>query len=123
MIKTWHRVKSYIRYDLREIINPSSLPNPPDYVPPEKLTWRERRQARYLNAAYTSTGVVSNSALDVRPQVIQEANRKYWKTWQASQETEEKLKDFEPKHDDSLGSELCRSSNLHGLLLVHLLSC
>lgn len=86
MVKAWHRVKSYIRYDLREIINPSSLPNPPDYVPPEKLTWQERRQ------------------------VIQEANRKYWKTWQASQETEEKLKEFEPKHDDSLGSELSQTA-------------
>ena len=59
-------------------------------------------------------------AVAVRPQVIQEANRKYWKTWQASPETEEKLKDFESKHDDSLGSELCKFSQL-AQLIAHIL--
>ncbi len=41
MSKLWHRVKTYIKYDIREIVNPTSLPNPPDYVPPRKLTWGE----------------------------------------------------------------------------------
>jgi hypothetical protein len=32
----FRRLWDYIRYDLREIINPSSLPNPPGYVPPPR---------------------------------------------------------------------------------------
>ncbi len=30
------RVGYYLRYDLKEIITPSSIPNPPDYVEPPK---------------------------------------------------------------------------------------
>ena len=41
MSKLWHRIKTYVKYDFREIVNPTSLPNPPDYVPPRKLTWGE----------------------------------------------------------------------------------
>jgi len=41
----WHRVKTYIKYDFREIVNPTSLPNPPDYVPPRKLTWGQTYKA------------------------------------------------------------------------------
>ena len=36
------RVKRYITHDLREIILPSSLPNPPGFVPPPPLTLRGR---------------------------------------------------------------------------------
>ena len=41
MSKAWHRLKHYLRHDFREIVNPTSLPNPPDYVPPRKVTWSE----------------------------------------------------------------------------------
>jgi len=44
-----YRIKRYITYDLREIIVPSSLPNPPGYVPPPSRTWRQRWTV--LNAA------------------------------------------------------------------------
>ena len=44
MSKVWHRLKTYLRHDFREIVNPTSLPNPPEYVPPVKVTWSETWQ-------------------------------------------------------------------------------
>ena len=40
------RILKYIRTDLKEIALPSSLPDPPDYVPPRRTTWIERWQVR-----------------------------------------------------------------------------
>ncbi|BDA45108.1 hypothetical protein COCOBI_06-5880 [Coccomyxa sp. Obi] len=34
MLKAWRRVRNYIKYDLREIIAPTSLPYPPGEEPP-----------------------------------------------------------------------------------------
>ncbi|KAL8140978.1 LOW QUALITY PROTEIN: hypothetical protein V2J09_006999 [Rumex salicifolius] len=36
------KVYCYVRYDLKEIAFPSSLPNPPHIKPRKKLTWKER---------------------------------------------------------------------------------
>lgn len=40
MLKAWKRIRNYIKYDLREIIAPSSLPYPPGEEPPEK-GWKD----------------------------------------------------------------------------------
>ena len=55
MSKAWLRLKTYLRHDFREIVNPTSLPNPPEYVPPGKVTWSETWQvhARKLMQAVT----------------------------------------------------------------------
>lgn len=36
------RVKLYLKYDLKEIVFPSSLPNPPGYVDPPRKTFSEK---------------------------------------------------------------------------------
>lgn len=38
------RAYRYVRYDIREILFPSSIPNPPGYVPPEPTSLRERAE-------------------------------------------------------------------------------
>eukprot|EP00252_Welwitschia_mirabilis_P026771 TRINITY_DN8909_c0_g1_i1.p1 TRINITY_DN8909_c0_g1~~TRINITY_DN8909_c0_g1_i1.p1 ORF type:complete len:184 (+),score=46.36 TRINITY_DN8909_c0_g1_i1:196-747(+) len=39
--RLWKRFSNYVRYDLKEIAFPSSLPNPPGYKPRRKLTREE----------------------------------------------------------------------------------
>lgn len=41
----WRRLRNYVRNDLREIVLPRPMPDPPDYVPPRKLTWKDYRRA------------------------------------------------------------------------------
>lgn len=38
----WGKVYDYVRYDLKEIAFPSSLPDPPHIKKRRKLTWKER---------------------------------------------------------------------------------
>lgn len=40
--RLWRSSKTYVTQDLKEIVFPSSLPNPPGYTPPPKLTRAER---------------------------------------------------------------------------------
>lgn len=40
-MKFLNRVRNYIRYDLKEILNPSSLPDPPGTPPRRTLTLKE----------------------------------------------------------------------------------
>ncbi|RID68057.1 hypothetical protein BRARA_C00242 [Brassica rapa] len=51
----YRKVSDYIRYDLKEIVLPSSLPDPPHVVKRRKLTWHERflvlKEASRLYAA------------------------------------------------------------------------
>lgn len=51
----WRKVCEYVRYDLKEIAFPSSLPNPPHFKKRPKLTWMERyyvlKEASRLYAA------------------------------------------------------------------------
>ncbi len=49
MLKLWRRASNYVRHDLREIVAPSSLPDPPglpDDPPPR--TWAESWAVRPL---------------------------------------------------------------------------
>lgn len=39
--QVWRKVSNYVRYDLKEIAFPSSLPDPPHLKPRKKLTWPE----------------------------------------------------------------------------------
>ncbi|CAK9159865.1 unnamed protein product [Ilex paraguariensis] len=51
----WSKVYDYVRYDLKEIAFPSSLPDPPHIKKRRKLTWKERylvlKEASRLYAA------------------------------------------------------------------------
>jgi len=47
MLKAWRRVRDYVKYDLREIIAPSSLPYPPGEEP-EKEKWSDFFEVRGL---------------------------------------------------------------------------
>ncbi|KAI3735361.1 hypothetical protein L6452_14857 [Arctium lappa] len=51
----WRKVRDYVRYDLKEIAFPSSLPDPPHFKKRRKLTWKERylvlKEATRLYAA------------------------------------------------------------------------
>lgn len=88
MSKLWQRFKTYVKHDFREIVNPTSLPNPPDYIPPEKLEWREIFK------------------------VVQDGNRRYIDSWRASAEDEEELRNLKKAaSDSSLKDELSRTAN------------
>lgn len=50
----WRRVLTYVRQDLREIFIPTSLPDPPEYVQPRRLSWRERIEVRGARALVKS---------------------------------------------------------------------
>jgi hypothetical protein len=39
MLRTWRRVRDYVKYDLREILFPSSLPYPPGEEELHKQKW------------------------------------------------------------------------------------
>ena len=124
MSKAWHRLKTYLRRDFREIINPTSLPNPPEYVPPGKVTWNETWQvhARKLMQAFTARQLLvgrchfmsvlcwTSSAVKHHngAQDIQGTNKKYWRTWQPIQETHEGNELEKEKQDSSLKDELCK---------------
>lgn len=41
MLRIFRRIRVYLQHDLREIINPTSLPNPPDYIKRPRPTWRK----------------------------------------------------------------------------------
>lgn len=43
------KVYDYVRYDLKEIAFPSSLPDPPHIKKRGKLTWKEQYLVSYLN--------------------------------------------------------------------------
>ncbi|XP_071741118.1 uncharacterized protein [Rutidosis leptorrhynchoides] len=51
----WRKVRDYVRYDLKEIAFPSSLPDPPHFKKRRKLTWKEKylvmKEATRLYAA------------------------------------------------------------------------
>ncbi|KAK9065971.1 hypothetical protein SSX86_015373 [Deinandra increscens subsp. villosa] len=51
----WRKVRDYVRYDLKEIAFPSSLPDPPHFKKRRKLTFKERylvlKEATRLYAA------------------------------------------------------------------------
>lgn len=86
MSKAWHRLKNYLRHDFREIVNPTSLPNPPDYVPPEKGTWVDFWKS------------------------IQEANTKYLESWQPRQGIKENTDTLYENKDGSLKDELSQTA-------------
>ncbi|KAK9867519.1 hypothetical protein WJX84_005468 [Apatococcus fuscideae] len=58
-LKAWRRVVRYLQQDLREILVPTSLPDPPGYTPARKLGWKERVE------------------------VVQEATQDYVDSWKA----------------------------------------
>lgn len=43
------KLYDYVRYDLKEIAFPSSLPDPPHIRKRRKLTWKERYYVRLLS--------------------------------------------------------------------------
>jgi hypothetical protein len=45
----WRRLMNYVRHDLREIVAPSSLPDPPGVKPERRLTLQEWRQVRHAS--------------------------------------------------------------------------
>ena len=51
MKAVWRRARDYVKYDLREIIAPSSIPDPPETEKIPKLTWQEYREVRSKVAA------------------------------------------------------------------------
>ena len=45
--RAWRRAARYVREDLREIVAPRPMPDPPDLPPlPPRQTWRQFVQAR-----------------------------------------------------------------------------
>lgn len=58
----------YVRYDLKEIAFPSSLPNPPGYKPPRQPTWKERWGFLKKAARLYAASWVRDIGPDLRPE-------------------------------------------------------
>ncbi|KAK9908489.1 hypothetical protein WJX75_008593 [Coccomyxa subellipsoidea] len=68
MLKAWKRIRNYVKYDLREIIAPSSLPYPPGEEPPEK-GWKDFFQTlRLATRDYIDTWKSEEPKSDQEPQ-------------------------------------------------------
>ena len=84
----FRRVRNYFRHDLREIIAPNSIPDPPGVSRPPRLTLRQKLQAR---AGWLGVGWAGGRCLPPAPrlltprvsvpQVTQDALRAYMESW------------------------------------------
>ncbi|CAL8469150.1 g8691 [Coccomyxa elongata] len=79
MLKAWRRVRDYIKYDLREIIAPTSLPYPPGEEPPGN------ERENFL-------------------QILRLATRDYLETWKS--EEPEKIQQTEEQQETPLSEDL-----------------
>ncbi|GFY97917.1 embryo defective 2735 [Actinidia rufa] len=61
------KVYDYVRYDLKEIAFPSSLPDPPHIKKHRKLTWHERYLVLKEASRLYSASWVRNIGPDLRP--------------------------------------------------------
>ncbi|KAF5203097.1 embryo defective [Thalictrum thalictroides] len=91
----WRKMSDYVRYDLKEIAFPSSLPDPPHIIKRKKLTWIER----YLDCTAGNLGLctiqkVMSTWMEhclLVPKVLKEASRLYAASWRWLQEGEWRL--------------------------------
>ncbi|KAK1353092.1 Embryo defective [Heracleum sosnowskyi] len=70
----WRKVSDYIRYDLKEIAFPSSLPDPPHFKKRRKLTWKER----YLVLKEASRLYCASWVRDIGPDLRPNDYKKEW---------------------------------------------
>ncbi|XP_010246089.1 PREDICTED: uncharacterized protein LOC104589436 [Nelumbo nucifera] len=86
----WRKVRDYVRYDLKEIAFPSSLPDPPHIKKRRKLTWNERflvlKEASRLYAA----SWVRDIGPDLRPNDYRKDENNEVKTTSGNTPTKEK---------------------------------
>ncbi|PIA28159.1 hypothetical protein AQUCO_07200065v1 [Aquilegia coerulea] len=93
----WRKVSDYVRYDLKEIAFPSSLPDPPNIKKRRKLTWKEH----YL--------------------VVKEASRLYAASWVRDIGPDLRpndYKDYEENGDKSHGNKEKEPSTLEDLAVA-----
>ncbi|KAA8518530.1 hypothetical protein F0562_016004 [Nyssa sinensis] len=63
----WRKVYDYVRYDLKEIAFPSSLPDPPHIKKRRKLTWKERYHVLEKASRLYAASWVRDIGPDLRP--------------------------------------------------------
>lgn len=108
MHKAAHRLRAYLKRDFREIVNPTSLPNPPEYVPPEKFSWTETWRVSVTSWTHLCAAKCCCVHKHVMLlQIVQEANRKYRESWQSKEQptNDNSIKD---PTNSSLKDDLCK---------------
>ncbi|KAK4345808.1 hypothetical protein RND71_035984 [Anisodus tanguticus] len=68
----WRKVSDYVRYDLKEIAFPSSLPDPPHFKKRRKLTLKER----YLVLKEASRLYAASCVRDIGPELRPNEHKK-----------------------------------------------
>ncbi|XP_077230541.1 embryo defective 2735 [Tasmannia lanceolata] len=63
----WRKLSDYVRYDLKEIAFPSSLPDPPHIKKRRKLTWKERYYVLKEASRLYAASWVRDIGPDLRP--------------------------------------------------------
>ncbi|KAF9604592.1 hypothetical protein IFM89_008036 [Coptis chinensis] len=63
----WRKVSDYVRYDLKEIAFPSSLPDPPHIIKRRKLNWKERYYVLKEASRLYAASWVRDIGPDLRP--------------------------------------------------------
>ncbi|KAF8397947.1 hypothetical protein HHK36_016873 [Tetracentron sinense] len=102
------KVYDYVRYDLKEIAFPSSLPDPPHMKKRRKLTWKERfyvlKEASRLYAA--------SWVRDIGPDLRPNDYRKYEGSEDKPNGVDSTTKDKEPSTLEDLGKQMLSSGSI-----------
>ncbi|KAH7330894.1 hypothetical protein KP509_20G007000 [Ceratopteris richardii] len=116
----WRRFRDYLRYDFKEIVLPSSLPDPPGTIPDPKLTWSELMHVLKLSARlYVKS--FKNPDIDIEEEI--ELMKNPEKAKAKKKEEEKKAEDREPSTIEDLamaaraGSEYIRPA-LHRIYMT-----
>jgi hypothetical protein len=95
----YRKVSDYICYDLKEIVLPSSLPDPPHVVKRRKLTWHER----FLVLKEASRLYAASWVRDIGPEL---RPNDYKKQGDAEPKKQAKEAENEPSVLEDLGKKL-----------------
>ncbi|KAL5710515.1 hypothetical protein ACHQM5_021066 [Ranunculus cassubicifolius] len=94
----WRKVSEYVRYDLKEIAFPSSLPDPPHFKKRRNLTWMER----YYVLKEASRLYAASWVRDIGP----ELRPNEYKNYEENEDTPHKERGVNKKRDPSTLEDL-----------------
>ncbi|XP_042512404.1 uncharacterized protein LOC122087373 [Macadamia integrifolia] len=86
----WRKLSDYVRYDLKEIAFPSSLPDPPHIKKRRKLTWKERFEVLKEASRLYAASWVRDIGPDLRPNDYRKSEGENGKSNEGKETTEGK---------------------------------
>ncbi|XVF07599.1 hypothetical protein REPUB_Repub06bG0153200 [Reevesia pubescens] len=109
------KVYDYIRYDLKEIAFPSSLPDPPHIKKRRKLTWHEHFLVLKEASRLYAESWVRDIGPDLRPN---DYKKDEWSEGKASGD-KSRTKEAEPSTLEDIGKELYFVVSYHEMYMMY----